>query len=465
METLIYCRVSSKEQAETGYSLHQQEQASKKFIEKSGFVLGKIFIESGESAKTQDRTELQKMLKYMKSNVGHVTGLVVWKLDRLSRELYDFKSLELRLSKMGIMIHSVTEPNDLNAVGKLSRNMTASFAQFENDQKSERTIAVMQQACKDGRWCWKAPLGYKRVKEKGHSIIAIDTENAIYVQKAFEMAETNTYSKEEIRRELQAMGLPNLKKDKLTKMLNNVLYMGKLKVSWFPNLIDAIHEPIITKSQFYKVQKIMLARRKGGINKSSNNSEFPLKKILRCGLCGERITGSKSTGGGGSKYAYYHCSSKKNCSIRTPKAELEEKFYCLLNDMILRDNALKATIASITSEFDSQKKRQQQLIKQIKGEMQREKQRKNRLLDFMLDGTLGEDGLLQAYLEMINIPYSSCNVLTSAICFNKDICKQFLKPHNIPMAKSLMIKMFLFLFPKDLLNVFFTQKILQIRVI
>lgn len=57
-----------------------------------------------------------------------------------------------------------------------------------------------------------------------------------------------------------------------------------------------------------------------------------------------------------------------------------------------------------------------------------------------IHGTLGEDGLLQAYFNMIGIPYSGCDVLTSAVCFNKNFCKQYLKPYNITMAKSVMIK-------------------------
>jgi len=57
-----------------------------------------------------------------------------------------------------------------------------------------------------------------------------------------------------------------------------------------------------------------------------------------------------------------------------------------------------------------------------------------------IHGTLGEDGWLQAYFNMIGIPYSGCDVLTSAVCFNKNFCKQYLKPYNITMAKSVMIK-------------------------
>jgi D-alanine-D-alanine ligase len=57
-----------------------------------------------------------------------------------------------------------------------------------------------------------------------------------------------------------------------------------------------------------------------------------------------------------------------------------------------------------------------------------------------IHGNLGEDGILQAYFEMMKIPYSGSNMLTSAICFNKNICKQMLIGHDINMAKSITIQ-------------------------
>ena len=67
------------------------------------------------------------------------------------------------------------------------------------------------------------------------------------------------------------------------------------------------------------------------------------------------MTGSFSRGGGGDRYAYYHC-RKIGCSNRISKKDLEEKFYELLNKMALNNRALEASLASITSEFDKQVK-------------------------------------------------------------------------------------------------------------
>ncbi len=57
----------------------------------------------------------------------------------------------------------------------------------------------------------------------------------------------------------------------------------------------------------------------------------------------------------------------------------------------------------------------------------------------IIHGTPAEDGKLQGYLEMMNIPHSACGVLTSSLTFNKQMCKNYLQPFGIPMAESLLV--------------------------
>ena len=57
-----------------------------------------------------------------------------------------------------------------------------------------------------------------------------------------------------------------------------------------------------------------------------------------------------------------------------------------------------------------------------------------------IHGTPGENGLLQGYFDMLKIPYSSCNSFCSALTFNKQACKLFLKEYGISMAKGILIR-------------------------
>jgi D-alanine-D-alanine ligase len=58
----------------------------------------------------------------------------------------------------------------------------------------------------------------------------------------------------------------------------------------------------------------------------------------------------------------------------------------------------------------------------------------------MLHGHPAEDGCLQGYFEVLGIPYTGCDTLSSAITFNKQACKDFLRTHNIPMAPSVVLR-------------------------
>ncbi len=57
-----------------------------------------------------------------------------------------------------------------------------------------------------------------------------------------------------------------------------------------------------------------------------------------------------------------------------------------------------------------------------------------------IHGTPGENGYLQGYFEMMSIPYTSCNAFCSALTFNKQACKLFLKEYNIPMADAILFR-------------------------
>lgn len=57
-----------------------------------------------------------------------------------------------------------------------------------------------------------------------------------------------------------------------------------------------------------------------------------------------------------------------------------------------------------------------------------------------IHGTPGEDGILQGYFDLLNIPYSTCNVHSSSLTFNKWFCNNFLRSFNIKMADSIKIE-------------------------
>jgi site-specific DNA recombinase len=160
MNAVIYCRVSSKEQVD-GASLESQEIACREYAARNSATVVKVFIERGESAKFADRTQLLEMLAFCGNQANAIDCLLVWKVDRLARNVGDHFNIKANLLKQNIRAVSVTEPIDAKPEGKLLETILAGFAQFDNDLRAARTVQGMRRKLQEGLFPWKAPIGYR----------------------------------------------------------------------------------------------------------------------------------------------------------------------------------------------------------------------------------------------------------------------------------------------------------------
>src|SRR6188474_2337981 len=94
---VIYCRVSTKEQVEEGNSLVTQEKLCREYALKHGYEIVHAFIEQGESAKTAERPELQKLLSFCAFRKNGIQALITYKIDRISRNTDDYSHLRILL--------------------------------------------------------------------------------------------------------------------------------------------------------------------------------------------------------------------------------------------------------------------------------------------------------------------------------------------------------------------------------
>jgi DNA invertase Pin-like site-specific DNA recombinase len=119
---VIYVRVSTKEQAERdgdpeGYSIPAQREACKRKATSLGAVVLDEFVDRGESARTADRPELQRMLEFVRENP--VSYVIVHKIDRLARNRADDVAINLSIKQAGVQLVSVTENIDETPSGIL----------------------------------------------------------------------------------------------------------------------------------------------------------------------------------------------------------------------------------------------------------------------------------------------------------------------------------------------------------
>jgi len=224
MNVVIYCRVSSKEQVD-GTSLESQEQACREYAARNRMNIMRVFTERGESAKFADRPRLLELIAYCRKRKNAVQQLLVWKVDRLARNVGDHYSIKAELLTMNVQVVSVTEPIDTKPEGKLLETMLAGFAQFDNDIRAARTLQGMRHKIQEGLFPWKAPIGYKSVTrgEKKTEPDVPDQPAFRLLQQAWHEFATGKFTKAEMVRLLKGRGLRTHAGKPLPKVARSVL--------------------------------------------------------------------------------------------------------------------------------------------------------------------------------------------------------------------------------------------------
>ena len=326
---VIYVRVSTKEQTEN-LSLPTQLRACEEYCGRQGYEVLERFKEEGESAKTADRPELQRLLKYCRTHKGRVHFVVVFNLTRFAREKYDHFALRSHLKSLGISLRSATEPIDDTATGKLMEGVLASFAQFDNDVRSDRTKAGMKSALEIGRWTFLAPMGYINVPRSFGKSLIPDPDRAAAVKQMFEDFATGQFTKQELLAQITRRGVTTrrglrLSSQAFATMLENPLYIGIIDVpDYGVRWKRGDFEPLISEEIFYRVQAVLAGRIQSMAPRQRNRPEFPLRGFIRCSVCCRGLSGSWSKGRH-ERYAYYHCRPKCR-AVNVTKARLEGLF-------------------------------------------------------------------------------------------------------------------------------------------
>lgn len=400
----IYIRVSSKEQIE-GSSLETQERVCSDFAFRNGCEIVKIFREEGESAKTADRTRLKELLDFVGKNSKQLSAVIIYKVDRLARNTLDFAELKLFFRTRGVKLISATENLEDSPVGRLIENQLAGFAQFDNEVRAERCTAGMVEAVKKGRYVWKAPVGYVNVGGKGDSNIAPDKEDTVrMIHKSWELVDIG-FTVEEARRSITKEGLKGKSGKPISRahfysMFKNKIYMGVIEK--FGLSIIGSFPPIIEPDLFTRVADKMSPTNKKIPIYKKDNEDFPLRGLVTCSHCGNRMTASWSRGNGG-KYAFYRCIY---CHKVNYKKELvENKFIEYLRGHSykpeLKNMLIKAIEANLEFRNEANAKRAEEIQKEIKKEKAKASQIVEKNLSNVINDNLAKE-LLEANQEKLS---------------------------------------------------------------
>ena len=304
----LYVRVSTRYQVDKD-SLPFQRKKLKEYCKLMGIDDFQIFEDDGYSAKNTDRPRFQEMMNRVR--MGEFSHIIVWKVDRISRNLLDFAAMYEELKDHRVTFISMNEQFDTStAIGEAMLKIILIFAELERNMTSERVTGIMLDRAENGLWNGaRMPIGFRWNDETKYP--EPDPEEVKIVQFIFDEYErtrsalqvTRYLNNNHVKSKRGGMWSSKLVHD----IIRNPFYIGTYRYNLRESGRGALkpenewiikednHPAIISKEQFDRCNKIMdengTSRDVSEIRETVHIHIFAGKLI--CSLCGSGMVATK----------------------------------------------------------------------------------------------------------------------------------------------------------------------------
>ena len=318
MKAVIYARYSSDNQTEA--SIEGQLRECMEYAERTRIDVIGNYIDRALTAKTDNRPEFQRMIKDSYKHAFDI--IIVWKLDRFSRNRYDSAYYKALLKKNGVKVVSAKETIAEGSEGILLEAVLEGYAEFYSAELSEKVVRGMTENVLKGR------------NNGGQVTFGYEIDDDMYfhphpttapiVEEIFTMYDDGKTIKQ-IVDYLEEKNIKTIRGGKMTinivqRMLSNRRYIGEYKFrdTVIPDGIPAL----VNKDLFERVQQ-KLAKNKKAPARRKAEDDYLLTLKLFCGKCGAHMFGE--SGMGTSKvYRYYKCAKTKKVHLCDKKPVRKE---------------------------------------------------------------------------------------------------------------------------------------------
>ncbi|AMN37093.1 MULTISPECIES: recombinase family protein [Clostridium] len=420
----IYCRVSTDEQAEFGYSIDEQKRLLEEWCKANDYIIYKCYSDRGISGKNiKDRPALKELLSDAKA--GKFDMVISWKINRVSRKLEDVLKIVNLLEKNNITFKSYSEPFETDTpAGRMQFQMMALIGEFERGTIAQNVKMGMIAKAKSGNWCGGRVLGYDLVpnnspeeEKKGKNKLEINEKEAEIVRFIF-----NEYSKgkgyKAITNKMNKLGYKtkkgnNFSVGSIRDILTNPVYIGEIRYNvrqnWSekrrrninpnPIRVKGKHEAIIDRELWDKVQLILESKK--GKPSRIYDGEYPLTGILRCPKCGAGMVISRTTNtladGTKKRIAYYCCGNWKNkgtsvCNSNTIRVDKANEYvFKKIEELVSNEAMIKAVVKNINKERKDKVKPAKRLLSDIDKELEKLDKRKRKIFEAYEDDIITKE--------------------------------------------------------------------------
>ncbi len=396
-----YTRVSTKEQFMNNGSIETQVNRIKNFANENGLNIAEEFDAEYESSKKiNTQSTLKELISKLKKT--HYSKrpkiILIWSPSRFGRAGAEHIQLFVSLRKeFNVFLYSVSSGyNTFNDRAENEFSTQLLYAQKENFNRQDTIIPGLINALNNGKLFGRTPKGYDHYgpRVKKHEFVQAKQEikvnkDGLIFKEAFRKKIYESYTDKQIIEWLAAKGI-RMAYQSMTNMWKNEFYAGRICNSLLDEkYIKGSWEPLISKIEYQKLQKIINDTTKIGIEKLSGKTETPLvPKYLICGDCQNTMTSYKNKK---KDLFYYKC----NCCNKTANAETKSSSY---------NDGVNPTFLKIIDNLKLNDKLKELFIEQLKLILEHEKDNskdKKRMLTSEING-LKEKMDLMEYRFAIN---------------------------------------------------------------
>ncbi len=391
-----YIRVSSREQAEGGFSLQAQMKYLSRYAEALKIPTMYFFSEQ-ESAKQEGRQLFNLMLDFYRkySNRENCPFLLVEKMDRMLRNDKDKVLIRELVDGIGLTVHYVKanhiQSDESGASQNLMLAIMASLAAFYIENLAEEVVKGMKEKAELGLFPTHAPIGYLNTPgPNGKKVIVPDPIRAPLIKTIYEWFVYEHKSLLEIQKLAKSAGLTNRKsgnpipKTTINNILRYPVYAGFFY--WKGIRYDGLHDPIISLDLYERAQALLAKKAHHNADRPPRKGNYTFSGILWCGYCNYAMVGELRK----EKYLYYHCTAKLNPKCPNQKhyacsKDVESQALDSVRAIQIDEEILPWVIASMHEANAEERALCDNSIKALHTQLARNQDRLDKLLTLLLD--------------------------------------------------------------------------------
>ena len=369
---VIYARYSCDQQTEQ--SIEGQLHVCKEYAEKNNIVILDTYIDRAMTGTNDNRPDFRRMIKDSAKRLWNM--IIVYKLDRFSRNKYETAIHKKTLKDNGVKVVSAMENIPDTPEGIILESLLEGMNQYYSAELSQKVRRGMRETRLKGYYQGGGLLYGYRVEDRK---IVIDKEQAQNVRFMYEQFSKGVYVRQIIEA-LTAKGIVYHGKPFAKNTVYNILKNEKYRGVYYhgKERIDNMYPQIVPDEIFDRVRRIIESNKHG---KRSVEVTYLLRHKLICGYCGQSVIADNGTARNGERRYYYKCRGRKarvnDCKKKAiPKEEFERLVLDTIITQLKEPELMDKLISAILEEQERRNRENSALLV-----MQREQRQNEIALD------------------------------------------------------------------------------------